>query len=171
MKFYFDEIESPIGPMTLLSHDDKLIRTDYGSMNELSEHYHKWMTRYLPARTELIHKPNAFLQVKSELKNYFDKNQPSFSVDLEFHGTPFQKAVWQSLYDIIPFGETRSYKDIAIAIGNPRAVRAVGGAVNKNPFSIIVPCHRVIGTNGKMVGYNGGLYRKEFLLKHENMVR
>ena len=171
MKLYFDEIDTPVGPMTLLGHDDKLIRMDFGSMNELSEYYHKWMTRYLSC-TELIHYPDAkvFLQAKSELKNYFDRKQSTFSIDLEFHGTPFQREVWRSLYDIIPFGETRSYKDIAIAIGNPKAVRAVGGAVNKNPFSIIVPCHRVIGTNGKMVGYNGGLDKKEFLLKHENII-
>jgi methylated-DNA-[protein]-cysteine S-methyltransferase len=168
MELYFDEMETPIGSMTLLGKDDKLIRMDYGSMNELPQNHQNWMTRYLPG-TELIHNPNAtvFLQVKSDLKNYFDKKKSTFSVDLEFHGTPFQKKVWQSLYDMIPFGETKSYKDIALAIGNDKYVRAVGTAVGKNPFSIIVPCHRVIGTNGKMVGYNGGLDRKEFLLQLE----
>ena len=85
-------------------------------------------------------------------------------------GTDFQKQVWQALLKI-PFGETRSYKQIAEAIGNPKAVRAVGMANNKNPLLIVVPCHRVIGTNGKLVGYAVGLDKKEYLLRLEGSLR
>ena len=89
-----------------------------------------------------------------------------FDLPLLLKGTPFQKQVWEALLNI-PFGETRSYKQIAEAIGNPKAVRAVGMANNKNPLLIVVPCHRVIGANGKLVGYAVGLDKKEFLLKLE----
>ena len=82
-------------------------------------------------------------------------------------GTEFQKRVWKALCDI-PYGETRSYKQIAQAIGNPKAVRAVGMANNKNPLLVIVPCHRVIGANGQLVGYASGLEKKRFLLQLEN---
>ena len=81
-------------------------------------------------------------------------------------GTEFQKKAWRALIEI-PYGETRSYQEQAMAIGNPKAVRAVGGANNKNPISIIIPCHRVIGKNKKLVGYGGGLLKKEFLLNLE----
>jgi len=87
---------------------------------------------------------------------------------MKLYGTPFQKQVWEALMDTIPYGKTRTYKEIAVEIGKEKAVRAVGGAVNKNPISIIVPCHRVIGSNGKMVGYNGGISIKEYLLEMED---
>ena len=83
-------------------------------------------------------------------------------------GTPFQISVWNAL-ETIPYGETRSYKDIAIAINNEKAVRAVGMANNRNKISIFIPCHRVIGMNGKLVGYGGGLHIKEFLLELEGI--
>src|SRR5699024_8165877 len=95
------------------------------------------------------------------------EGRQAFSVPMKLYGTPFQKEVWHALMDTIPFGKTSTYKGIAQAIGKEKAVRAVGGAVNKNPISIIVPCHRVIGSNGKMVGYNGGLDKKEYLLALE----
>jgi len=87
-------------------------------------------------------------------------------VALQPEGTDFQKAVWQQLA-AIPYGQTASYGDIARALGNPQAVRAVGAANGQNPISIIIPCHRVIGSNGKLTGYGGGLWRKEWLLEHE----
>ena len=104
---------------------------------------------------------------KEQLDRYFAGSLKKFSIPLEFvHGTDFQKKVWQALQSI-PYGQTRSYQDIAMQIGNPKAVRAVGGANNKNPISIIVPCHRVIGKNGKLVGYAGGVEKKEMLLELE----
>ena len=100
------------------------------------------------------------------LSEYFSGNRKTFNLPLLLKGTDFQKQVWQALLKI-PFGETRSYKQIAEAIGNPKAVRAVGMANNKNPLLIVVPCHRVIGANGKLVGYAVGLDKKEYLLRLE----
>jgi len=104
---------------------------------------------------------------KEQLDQYFDGKLKKFTIPLAFvRGTDFQRSVWKAL-ESIPYGETRSYKDIAKQIGNPKAVRAVGGANNKNPIGIVIPCHRVIGSSGKLVGYAGGLYKKEMLLKLE----
>ena len=104
-----------------------------------------------------------------QLDEYFGGRRKAFSVNLLPEGTDFQKKVWNELVEI-PFGETRSYKDMAASIGNIKAVRAVGNANGKNKIGIIIPCHRVIGNNGKLVGYGGGLWRKEWLLKHERGV-
>lgn len=104
--------------------------------------------------------------VYGQLLEYFDGKRKAFEFPYEMHGTEFQKKVWQALCDI-PYGATRSYKDIACAVGNPKASRAVGMANNKNPITIAVPCHRVVGTKGKLVGYAGGLEMKETLLNIE----
>jgi len=110
----------------------------------------------------------ALLQIaKKQLEEYFAKKRTMFNFPMELKGTPFQKKVWKELCEI-PYGETRSYKEIAIKIGNPLAARAVGMANNKNPIAIVVPCHRVIGMNGKLVGYAGGLAMKEYLLHLES---
>jgi len=101
-----------------------------------------------------------------QLNEYFDGKRKSFDLPLEPKGTEFQNKVWSALKEI-PFGETRSYGEIAKVIGNEKAARAIGMANNKNPIAIIVPCHRVIGANGKLVGYAGGLDIKERLLKLE----
>ncbi len=101
-----------------------------------------------------------------ELLEYFDGKRKIFDVPYKLNGTEFQKKVWAALCDI-PYGQTRSYKEIAVAVGNEKASRAIGMANNKNPITVIVPCHRVIGSSGKLVGYAGGLTMKEFLLKME----
>lgn len=101
-----------------------------------------------------------------QLTRYFDGSLQSFSLPLSPAGTAFQQAVWQALQQI-PFGETRSYQQIANAIGNPKAVRAVGTANSRNPVAIVIPCHRVIGANGNLTGYAGGLEKKAWLLQHE----
>ena len=101
-----------------------------------------------------------------QLNEYFDGKRSSFDLQLQPQGTEFQNKVWKALIEI-PFGETRSYGEIAKIIGNEKASRAVGMANNKNPIAIIVPCHRVIGANGKLVGYAGGLDIKEMLLNLE----
>ncbi len=106
----------------------------------------------------------------SQITEYFRGERIVFDLPLKFHGTDFQKLVWRALLDV-PFGQTASYGDIARAIGNPKAVRAVGGANAKNPISIVVPCHRIIGSDGSMTGYGGGLWRKEWLLAHETKVK
>lgn len=102
----------------------------------------------------------------TQIKEYFSGARRTFEVDISPAGTDFQKRVWEKLLTV-PFGKTASYRDIATAIGNPKAVRAVGGANGSNPVSIIVPCHRIIGSNGTLTGYGSGLWRKEWLLKHE----
>jgi methylated-DNA-[protein]-cysteine S-methyltransferase len=101
-----------------------------------------------------------------ELDAYFAGALRNFTVPLRLAGTPFRLKVWEAL-QAIPYGETISYKELANRVGNPAAIRAVGGANHHNPISIIVPCHRVIGANGKLVGYGGGLNVKEFLLELE----
>ena len=101
-----------------------------------------------------------------QLSEYLLGERKRFDLPLNPQGTVFQQQVWKALCDI-PYGETRSYKQIAEAIGNPKAVRAVGMANNRNPLLIVIPCHRVIGANGKLVGYGAGIEKKEFLLKLE----
>ena len=107
---------------------------------------------------------------KVQLKEYFAGKRKAFDLPLDAKGTDFQKTIWQKLSKI-PYGVSASYRDIAIAINNPKAVRAVGAANGRNPISIVVPCHRVIGSNGSLTGYAGGLERKEWLLKHEGLLR
>ena len=112
-------------------------------------------------------KENAILAAcLTQLAEYFDGVREEFSVPLDLNGTPFQLAVWRALMQI-PYGATAGYGDVAAAIGRPKAARAVGGANHNNPVSIIVPCHRVIGSDGSLTGYGGGLHRKRWLLDHE----
>ncbi|GGB55811.1 methylated-DNA--protein-cysteine methyltransferase [Lentibacillus populi] len=168
-KLYYDEMVSPVGSLLIISDGQRIVRIDYGLMADLETQLQKWGDRYFdhPVFVQDAKKVN---HVKEQLQAYFQRKSQEFSFNFAFHGTPFQQKVWQALCDTIPYGVTKTYKDIAVTIGNPKAVRAVGGAVNKNPFSIVVPCHRVIGTNGKMVGYNGGLDKKEYLLQHEQVL-
>lgn len=113
---------------------------------------------------------NVNAQCAAELKEYFDGRRMRFSVPLDLHGTDFQQQVWRTLLSI-PYGETRSYAGIARAVGRPMASRAVGGAVGSNPIAILVPCHRVVGANGTLTGYAGGLDRKRVLLALETRRR
>lgn len=117
------------------------------------------------AEVELPH----ILNCAAQLNEYFAGERTDFDVTLAAQGTVFQQAVWQALI-AVPFGHTQSYSDIANALSNPKAVRAVGAANGKNPISIIVPCHRIIGANGKLTGYAGGLARKQWLLEHEGSI-
>lgn len=105
-------------------------------------------------------------QAKRELGAYFNHGLTQFTVKLDWRGTPFQESVWQALTEI-PYGQTVSYRDIACAIARPRSARPVGGAVGRNPLPIIVPCHRVIGSDQSLTGFSGGLWIKERLLKLE----
>lgn len=105
-------------------------------------------------------------EIQKQLTEYENGKRKVFELPLHLIGTDFQKQVWNALLEI-PYGETRSYQEIAIRIGKPKALRAVGGACNRNPIGIIVPCHRVIGKNGSLTGYAVGLSYKELLLKHE----
>lgn len=117
-------------------------------------------------KSTLTRDQTAYADALAQLAEYFAGERSSFELDLQPAGTEFQQAVWMALREI-PFGETRSYGQIAAAVGRPKAARAVGSANNKNPIAVIVPCHRVIGAGGALVGYAGGLERKTWLLDHE----
>lgn len=140
---------SPVGPLTLQSHGEAVCAVLFGRRGEPAE-----------ADTAVLR------QCEEELAAYFAGKLRTFTVPLGLVGTPFQLSVWEALRQI-PYGETRTYGEIAAAIGNPRACRAVGMANNRNPISILIPCHRVIGSGGALVGYGGGLEVKKFLLKLE----
>ena len=116
----------------------------------------------------LVENPNniILIETQKQLSEYFQGDRQRFDLPLKLNGTAFQQQVWRALLNI-PYGETRTYKEIALAIGNLKAVRAVGSAIGRNPISIIAPCHRVIGADGKLVGFAGGLANKEVLLKIE----
>ena len=110
--------------------------------------------------------PAALADCLTQLDQYFRGRRRTFSVKLDLGGTAFQNKVWRALR-AVRFGKTASYKDIARNVGNPAGTRAVGGANHRNPVSIIVPCHRVVGSDGRLTGYGGGLWRKDWLLRHE----
>lgn len=115
----------------------------------------------------LLEENNEFMQsYQTLLEEYFQGTRKKFDVALDMKGTNFQETVWRELLNI-PYGEIRTYSDIANAVGNPKAIRAVSGAIGKNPVAIVVPCHRVIGKNGKLTGYRGGLEMKRELLELE----
>jgi methylated-DNA-[protein]-cysteine S-methyltransferase len=109
---------------------------------------------------------HAFVEAKDQLTQYFARERTNFTLTLEMRGTAFQRSVWNALQEI-PYGQTTSYGEIARRVGQPRAARAVGITNARNPISVIVPCHRVIGASGTLTGYGGGLERKRFLLDLE----
>lgn len=157
MSYCYKMMPSPVGEL-------KLVASQRGLAAVLWENEDPWRVRLLAPQEEPQHE--VLLETEKQLREYFAGERQCFTVTLDFQGTEFQKKVWQALMDI-PFGETRSYSDIAHAIGQPGAVRAVGAANGRNPISIIAPCHRVIGANGKLTGYAGGLTVKAFLLNIE----
>ena len=124
-----------------------------------------WIEKNRPGT--LIKEDNIFMEpYRIELEEYFTGNRKKFNLPLDIEGSNFQKMVWKELLNI-PYGETRTYSDIAWAVENPKAIRAVSSAIGKNPIAIVVPCHRVIGKNGKLNGYRGGLEMKQELLDLE----
>lgn len=129
-----------------------------------------WFLKGRPAKIEAdwIHDEVALAEPMRQLRAYFDGSLREFALELDPRGTPFQRRVWTQLLEI-PWGETTSYGVIARRIGRPAAVRAVGAANGRNPISIIVPCHRVVGANGNLTGYGGGLWRKRRLLEIEGV--
>ena len=122
----------------------------------------------LDVETEISNEIPDFLELSvKELNEYFDFKRTAFSFKLQPQGTAFQQKVWQELINI-PFGKTVSYMDLSKKLGDIKAIRAVASANGKNPLWIVIPCHRVIGTDGSLTGYAGGLWRKKWLLEHEN---
>lgn len=149
VQIYHPPASIPLGPIVIRATDRGLTWLAFSASSDITEH------------------PNAITERCAEqLEAYFRGELTAFDLPLAPRGTEFQTRVWQAL-QAIPFGHTRSYRDIAVAVDAPLAVRAVGAANGRNPLSLIVPCHRVIGSNGKLTGYAGGVDRKRWLLEHE----
>ena len=145
-------IKTPIGNLCIVSDSNFITGINFNCENEKSN-------------------PNELaLKCKEQLTEYFDKKRTTFTIPILPHGTDFQISVWKQLLNI-PYGRTSSYLEIAKELGDKRKLRAVGNANSKNPIPIIIPCHRVIGSNGNLVGYAGGLDNKEWLLKHEGAIK
>lgn len=149
--------ESPIGVLELVADSRSLQKVDFVDR--------------VVAEKSAIELTNSILkEAIQQLDEYFSGERKVFSLPLSKSGTPFQKTAWKFLRSI-PYGETHSYSDQATAIGNARAVRAVAQANHNNQIAIIVPCHRVLGKNGSLTGYGGGIWRKKWLLEHEQQYR
>jgi len=157
MSLSYKLIPSPIGKL-------KLVASDEGLVAILWENERPRRVRL----ADLVENPAhpMLLRSEKELNEYFSHKRKAFTVPLDMRGTYFQKQVWEALLGI-PFGETRTYGQLANQLGNPKATRAVGAANGRNPIAIIVPCHRVIGFSGKLTGFAGGLDAKDHLLKLE----
>jgi methylated-DNA-[protein]-cysteine S-methyltransferase len=151
---HYRTIDSPIGPLTLAGHGSVL--TNLRMVDQT----------YEPSHVGWSPDPSVFADTVDQLNAYFAGELIDFDVELDLRGTEFQQRVWKALLTI-PYGETRPYGEIAEQIGAPGAARAVGLANGHNPIAIIVPCHRVIGANGHLTGYGGGLSRKQALLELE----
>ena len=155
---YFSTMPSPVGELLLLSDGDSLI----GLYMQKQAHWDGMQPHWRRDDTRLR-------QARAQLRAYFSDELKTFDLPLKLEGTEFQVRVWNELLNI-PFGETISYGELARRIEQPNASRAVGLANGRNPLSIVVPCHRVVGSNGKLTGYGGGLPRKRWLLDHERGV-
>lgn len=157
-------LESPIGPLTIAERGARVCLLHFGADDETVERmFERWYPGEPRARQPLP-------AIAGVLERYFDGEIAALdTLQVELNGTPFQKNVWQALRRIPP-GATISYSELARRVGEPSAVRAVGTANGANPVAVIVPCHRVIGSNGSLTGYGGGLDRKQWLLVHEGVL-
>jgi methylated-DNA-[protein]-cysteine S-methyltransferase len=158
---FYAAVESPIGTLILTANEKALT----GLYTDKSK-YAAWAKSGVFA-TANMPCMRVFKAALEQLDEYFSGKRHSFTLPLAPQGTDFQQKVWQNLQNI-PYGEIRSYKDIARDIGQPQAARAVGNANGKNPLCLIIPCHRVVNNNGGLGGYSSGLDKKEWLLAHEN---
>ena len=158
MSLAYKLIQSPVGKLKLVASDEGLVAILWEKD-----------TPHRVRLSELVadDRHPVLMKTERQLREYFAGERKAFSIPLDMRGTRFQKDVWEALL-AIPFGETRSYGQLAKQLGNPRATRAVGAANGRNPISIIVPCHRVIGSSGKLTGFAGGLDTKAHLLRLEN---
>lgn len=163
---YYTEVSSPIGPLTLFSSHKGLMAVKFSNAAEAVPLFKIWAMKARGAGFELKESAPALEEVMKQLNEYFNGQRTDFSIVYDLRGTPFQKAVWKALIDV-PYGKTASYKEIAASAGSEKAVRAVGNANNKNPIPIMIPCHRIIGSNGALVGYGGGMDKKIYLLEME----
>ncbi|NSW90709.1 MAG: methylated-DNA--[protein]-cysteine S-methyltransferase [Firmicutes bacterium] len=150
--------QSPIGIIEIVCTDKNILSVNF--IDDINSYINTYENSCIAYAEECI----------KQLHEYFAGKRKNFTLDIKLNGTDFQKKVWSALTEI-PYGETVSYGKIAEKIGNKKAARAVGNANNRNPISIIVPCHRVIGSDGNLTGYGGGLWRKKWLLEHEKSNR
>lgn len=165
-RIVYTGFETPIGRMVTAATERGCCLLEFEDRGGLDVIKRRILRRY---GAEMVEGESRTLdQVRSELEEYFAGRRLEFSIPLDLKGTPFQRAVWRALLSI-PYGETRSYGEVAVLIGKPMAVRAVGRANGDNYISIAVPCHRVVESGGALRGYGGGLWRKRHLLEHEAM--
>lgn len=143
------------------------LKTDIGLIEMIEESGKIVRIHLVETIQNKVNTTTLLTKVKKQLQEYFTGNRKVFDLEIDFTGTTFQKKVWSALLKI-PYGETVSYQDIANRIGNPKAVRAVGGAIHRNPLLIVIPCHRVIGKNGDLTGFAYGMNAKRKLLELEN---
>ncbi len=161
-KIYYESMETDIGLLWIGFTDRGLAKLEFSIRKDQIE---KELNRNYDSIVEYNGKESDY---KKQISLYFEKKLRNFDIPLDLIGTPFQISVWQELLKI-PYGEVRSYKDIAVGVGSEKGFRAVGMANNRNPVSIVVPCHRVIGSSGELVGYGGGIEAKVKLLKLEGL--
>jgi len=150
-KTYTSFFESPLGPLRLVCNEKAVMEVQFCEKMEVSDDS----------------LPPISLKLEEQLKAFFDGTLLIFDLNLCPQGTDFQKRVWRELVNI-PFGKTASYLEMAVKLGDPKVIRAAASANGKNSIAIIIPCHRVIGKDGSLTGYAGGLHRKKWLLDHEN---
>ncbi|MFP7657336.1 methylated-DNA--[protein]-cysteine S-methyltransferase [Chryseobacterium proteolyticum] len=160
-RLVYKDVSSPVGLIRVIASDVGLVAIIWEGEG------YKRTQLSIPERKN---QHPILLQTEKELKEYFENSRKVFDVPLDLEGTEFQVKVWKALLKI-PYGMTKTYGEMAKILGDTKAVRAVGGALNKNPISIIVPCHRVVGVSGKLVGFAGGLENKSILLDLEKSFR
>nr|WP_244169734.1 methylated-DNA--[protein]-cysteine S-methyltransferase [Paenibacillus helianthi] len=162
---FYDEMDSPVGPLTLCATEAGLCLIKFGTFGDTASGIGQWIKGQM-GQVKLHQDSSRLSEAVQQLEAYFAGELRGFSLPLDMRGTVFQRQVWEALCTV-PYAGSASYKDIASLIGNPQAVRAVGGANNRNPVPVIVPCHRIIGSSGALVGYAGGLGIKSRLLQLE----
>lgn len=165
---HLQHYDSPCGALVLASFADKLCLCDW-SGNPLAERNKRRLVKYMNTsfKTETS---SVLKETRSQLDEYFAGYRTSFDIPLHLIGTDFQQRVWKELLNI-PYGTTKSYKEIALSIGNTKGVRAVAGAIGANGISILIPCHRVVGSNNSLTGYAGGLEAKRTLIGIEMQIK
>lgn len=160
MPLFHTFVESPVNKLLLLSDSSHITGCYFDNAQN-----HQLIKSSIENKNLSI-----FINAKQQLQNYFQGTQKSFNLPLKFlHGTAFQKQIWEAL-KAIPYGKTISYLDLAKTLQAPKSARPIGGAIGKNPISIIIPCHRVIGSNGSLTGFGGGLAKKSLLLELETQI-